>query len=184
MFVKCSLLVFYLRLFKISRLASWMIWGGIVAIVVFQLTFLITKAVFCNPASWPSGSNVIEFLMAQNASMCSTPNVKVTIAEGSFCMFTDIYVMVIPVTMVSSLQLPLKRKIGMIGIFLVGLVYVYPAAPFPFFDPPKLTERKNPAPSAVQSPPSNSASSSSPRKTLPGFRVTTSCSASWSSTPA
>jgi len=127
MFVKCSLLVFYLRLFDVSRLASWMIWGGIVSIVVVELAFLIIKAVFCNPSSWPSGKNVIEFVMAQKSSMCSTPNIKATIAEGAFGLFTDIYVMVIPITMVSSLHLPFKHKIGIIGIFMVGLLYVQDA---------------------------------------------------------
>ncbi|KAK3994297.1 hypothetical protein QBC44DRAFT_286525 [Cladorrhinum sp. PSN332] len=122
MFFKCSLLVFYLRLFNISRTARIMIWGGIVFIVAGELSFLIVKIVLCNPSHWPSGDNVIEFLIAQNTSTCTGPTGMATVAEGSFSLLTDIYVMAVPVRMVSSLMLPLRRKIGMCCVFLIGII--------------------------------------------------------------
>ncbi|KAK4223416.1 hypothetical protein QBC38DRAFT_487709 [Podospora fimiseda] len=122
LFVKCSLLVFYLRLFNVSRTARIMIWAGIVFIVTGELSFLIIKIVFCNPSHWPSGDNVIEFLIAQNTSKCSGPTARATIAEGSFSLLTDIYVMAVPVRMIAGLNLPLKRKIGMCCLFMIGLI--------------------------------------------------------------
>ncbi|KAK4183647.1 hypothetical protein QBC35DRAFT_542631 [Podospora australis] len=122
--VKTSLLVLYLRLFRPSRLAKIMIWSGMVCIVVVYTFFFITKAIFCRPNQWPDGEDQFTFLMrvATAESKCYNPNLKFGIAEGVFSVVSDLYLMLIPILSVSSLHLPLKRKLGMCGIFLVGLI--------------------------------------------------------------
>ncbi|KAK4164077.1 hypothetical protein QBC43DRAFT_263170 [Cladorrhinum sp. PSN259] len=120
--LRCSLLVFYFRLFNISRLASFMIWGAMVFIIVADLTFIILKIVFCNPQQWPSGNNPIEYLLAQESSMCTNPHIKLVVAEGAVAMFSDIYILAIPIMMVRQLQLSPQKKLGMYSLFLLGAI--------------------------------------------------------------
>ncbi|KAK7962962.1 uncharacterized protein PG986_003787 [Apiospora aurea] len=49
-------------------------------------------------------------------------SIKPWFFQGFFSAFSDIYVLVIPIVVVSGLQLPLKKKIGLTGIFLTGLM--------------------------------------------------------------
>ena len=45
-----------------------------------------------------------------------------TIVSGVFNVITDFYVLILPISMVWHLQLSSKRKIGVIAIFLTGLL--------------------------------------------------------------
>ena len=50
-----------------------------------------------------------------------TESVNMTIYVGSFSLTLDIYILVLPIAGVSKLQLPLRRKLGVIAVFLTGL---------------------------------------------------------------
>lgn len=47
---------------------------------------------------------------------------KVSNAIGAFNVFSDIYILCLPIMAVSNLQLPTRKKIGVIMIFLSGIL--------------------------------------------------------------
>lgn len=47
---------------------------------------------------------------------------KVNDAIGAFNVFSDVYILCLPIMAVSKLQLPTRKKIGVIMIFLSGIL--------------------------------------------------------------
>ncbi|KAI2780489.1 hypothetical protein F4815DRAFT_470442 [Daldinia loculata] len=121
-FIKTSLLVLYLRIFRPSRAATITIWLGIGLIVTFYITAIITTAILCNPSQWPPTSNPIEFAAAQGKGNCNQPQLHLSSVQGIFSTLSDFYVLVIPTALIWGLQLPLMRRVGIVAIFLVGLI--------------------------------------------------------------
>lgn len=46
-------------------------------------------------------------------------------AVGAINLITDIYILCLPIAAVSKLQLPTRKKIGVMMIFFTGLLYVH-----------------------------------------------------------
>ncbi|KAI0002658.1 hypothetical protein F4779DRAFT_603408 [Xylariaceae sp. FL0662B] len=117
MFIKLSLLVLYSRLFRPMGGIQILIWLGIVVIVVFYMICNVLTLVFCIPRSGDGGWG-----SAKYNERCSTHYVKLTTGQGVFSAATDVYVLLIPVSMVMGLNLSLKKRVGVASIFLSGLL--------------------------------------------------------------
>lgn len=115
LFVKSTLLVLYLRLFRPSRKANIMIWGGIGACVLFYIIAIAVVLSYCTPATriLPTSPDVL---------ICGQKQLNVSVGMGVFSTITDFYVLTIPISLVVELRLPLKRKFGVSAIFLTGLL--------------------------------------------------------------
>jgi hypothetical protein len=115
LFVKSTLLVLYLRLFRPSRKANIMIWGGIGACVLFYTIAIAVVLSYCTPATriLPTSPDVL---------ICGQKQLNVSVGMGVFSTITDFYVLTIPISLVVELRLPLKRKFGVSAIFLTGLL--------------------------------------------------------------
>ncbi|RYP83963.1 hypothetical protein DL769_001269 [Monosporascus sp. CRB-8-3] len=122
MLIKTSLLVLYLRVFQPVKSANISIWIGIGTIVLFYVICIITTSVYCNSNRWPNTANPVEFLAMQAESSCNRPQLTLSAAQGIFSTLSDVYVLIIPTILVWGLRLPLGRRIGICGIFLVGSV--------------------------------------------------------------
>ncbi|KAI0521860.1 hypothetical protein F5B22DRAFT_506582 [Xylaria bambusicola] len=125
LFVKTALLSLYLRVFAPSPTARVMIWLGIVTIVVFYTISVILNIRFCTPLSMTTPvPDEEEWAKKLEASNCSQPVYNLNAAVGLFGVVSDIYVLVIPISMVYGLRMPRNRKLGILGIFLTGLLAV------------------------------------------------------------
>lgn len=60
----------------------------------------------------------------QQAQQSSRQNIanRMPIPIGSLSLALDVYILILPIAGVSKLQLPLRRKIGVIAVFLTGLM--------------------------------------------------------------
>lgn len=116
-FVKCTLLVLYLRIFRPIGRAVYMIWSGIVVIILFYVICIVYSAVQCLPRRGGSG-----WLGRYAQHACPQSQLELSAAQGIFSTISDFYVLFIPIQLVSGLQMPVGRKIGVIGIFLTGLM--------------------------------------------------------------
>ncbi|KAI8944743.1 hypothetical protein F4801DRAFT_570613 [Xylaria longipes] len=125
LFVKTALLVMYLRVFAPSRPARMMIWVGITTITVFYIISIILNVHFCVPISMTTPvPNRDEWARKLKASNCSQPVYNLNAAVGLFGVVSDLYVLIIPVSMVYNLKIPRNRKLGILAIFLTGLLAV------------------------------------------------------------
>ncbi|KAI0445341.1 hypothetical protein F4803DRAFT_168452 [Xylaria telfairii] len=125
LFVKTALLVMYLRVFSPNRTARIMIWAGISTIITFYILAIIINIRFCVPISMTTPvPDEDEWARKLKASTCSQPVYNLNAAIGIFGVVSDLYVLIIPVSMVYKLKIPRARKIGILGIFLTGLLAV------------------------------------------------------------
>jgi hypothetical protein len=121
--LKVSILVLYLRIFQADKTARVLIWTGVVLITVFYITCIISTSNFRRSSQWPSNISPIEFLVLQSKSDCNRYQLNLAAVQGVFSTASDIYVLIIPVNLIRGLRRPLARKVGISGIFLLGLLY-------------------------------------------------------------
>jgi len=110
--VKLSILLLYLRIFAISRGMKFLIYGAMAIQVVFYLAFTAVAI-------------ALEFLCTAESAATRpfcVQNYKVTILQSVFGVATDFYVLLLPVAKVWQLQLPFRRKVGVIAIFMTGFL--------------------------------------------------------------
>lgn len=117
LFVKATLLVFYLRVFAPLPYTRIMIWAGIAfTVAVYVGTAMATVILYVpqhgGEMGWiaPKSDAVMEALMAVPA------------AQGVIGIVTDFYILCIPIHLVIQLHLPLGRKIGVVCVFLSGFL--------------------------------------------------------------
>lgn len=121
-FVKTTLLVFYLRIFRRNYTANILAWGGIVVIVLFYLISIIVLLANCIPMDQQvPGKDPTKWAEKRN-NRCGQPNLDLSAAQGVFSAITDLYVLAVPIHSVLALQLQTKKKIGVLAVFLTGLL--------------------------------------------------------------
>lgn len=100
-----------------------MIWLGIAIIVLFYTLSVILNIRFCVPLSMTTPvPDEDEWAKKLKASNCSQPVYNLNAAVGLFGVVSDLYVLIIPVSMVYGLRMPRNKKIGILAIFLTGLL--------------------------------------------------------------
>ncbi|KAF2962958.1 hypothetical protein GQX73_g10617 [Xylaria multiplex] len=124
-FVKTALLSLYLRVFSPNRTARMMIWAGVATIVVFYAIAIALNIRFCIPLSMTTPvPDRDEWARKLKASNCSQPVYNLNAAVGLFGVVSDLYVLLIPISMIYKLRIPRNKKIGILAIFLTGLLAV------------------------------------------------------------
>ena len=111
--MKLSILLLYHRLFSINVRFRYLIWAGIFLQIIGYTAFTgyaIGTEVICSSAT-----------AAQTKAFCLN-TYKVTYTQSLFSFLTDVYVLLIPIRVVAGLQLSYRRKIGVIMIFMTGLL--------------------------------------------------------------
>ncbi|KAI2633063.1 hypothetical protein GGS26DRAFT_65829 [Hypomontagnella submonticulosa] len=154
-FLKSSLLAFYLRIFRPKRVPRITIWVSLWLIIIFYLTLAIYSPAVCH--SWgtslpssgdsdvsgllpvPNITQIVEegspdaiqeainlitqsVVAAADVTPCKRTQLDVSVAGGIFSAVTDIYFLLLPVWLIADLRLPVKRKIGICAVFLIGVL--------------------------------------------------------------
>ncbi|KAF1993950.1 hypothetical protein P154DRAFT_476766 [Amniculicola lignicola CBS 123094] len=117
LFVKVTLLIFYLRLFSPVPQTRVMIWIGVVLTIVVYIGTATSAVILYTPrgggeAGW----------MAPKPENIQSALLTVPAVQGLIGVVIDFYILCIPVHLVLGLHLPLGRKIGVVGIFCTGFI--------------------------------------------------------------
>lgn len=110
--IKLSILLLYFRIFNVSKTMRWMIYIGIYTQILFYLTYIatyVTLDVVCI-----SGNTLTKLF-------CTNTWIIVEVA-GSINVATELFILALPTVMVWQLQLTFRRKLGVISVFMAGLV--------------------------------------------------------------
>ena len=100
MFIKLCILWGYNRIFHVDKATKWAIWLGIFAVSVFYIvTFAIDLAAIVSFQTLPW-------------------------ATGIFSIVTDFYVLLLPLPLILGLNMSRGRKIRVVAVFSLGLLYV------------------------------------------------------------
>ncbi|KAM7188788.1 hypothetical protein V8F33_010451 [Rhypophila sp. PSN 637] len=114
--VKVSLLVLYLRIFRPVNAARYIILTGTALISVFYITLVIVAIVVTVPKPGAAGGWLFSVYFA-------LPHTRaLSGAAGIFGAITDFFVLAIPMSLVVPLRLATRKKIGIVAIFLAGLL--------------------------------------------------------------
>ena len=118
-FTKLSLFLLYLSLFRPKPTTRILIYIGITAISMMYSVTTITEAVLCIPLPGHSWISTVYTRKCINTK-------TIGYVAGSFNVVSDLYLLVLPLPIVWSLQLPLRKKIGLSAIFMSGFLSVTP----------------------------------------------------------
>ncbi|KAK9438605.1 hypothetical protein VB005_06752 [Metarhizium brunneum] len=113
---KVSLLALFLRIFARSRRSKMMIWAGIGFTVASYATLLGAWIYYSAPHQGEGWSDPIYRVRTGR----DTPVISVVF--GALAIFTDFYIIAIPITAISSLNLSTKKKFGVSALFVTGLL--------------------------------------------------------------
>ena len=116
--IKVSIFLLYLRVFSTNLPTRLAIYMGIFSVVVYNAVCSALVLVFCIPRHNEAWVELFSIYR------CFRNEQNVLIASGALNLITDIYVLCLPLPIVWSLQLPLRKRLGLIAIFMTGLMYV------------------------------------------------------------
>ena len=114
---KMSLFILLLRIF--SRL-TWLrnlVFFGIIFNFLYTVACFLTFAILCFPArgqSWTLNLQTPKCLRS----------VQLGFTQGAINIACDFYLLLIPLPAVLTLQIPTRKKLGIVSIFTTGLMYV------------------------------------------------------------
>ena len=115
LFTKLSLYLLYLQIFRPNTSLKWAIYSGSLITTLFYTTVSIAQFIIVRPTE-------AESFVQQAVTMLS-------LALGAFGVISDLYILILPLFGVLKLQMSLRRKIGVVLIFMTGLLYEYDAIP-------------------------------------------------------
>ncbi|KAL8652303.1 MAG: hypothetical protein Q9210_002761 [Variospora velana] len=111
---KLSLLLLYYRLFARHRWIRYLVYFGIGSVAAMYTAGTIVYGYLCLPRP---GQSWIE---AGLSARCHNQFIMISYVRGPFNLLSDLYLLLLPLPAVWQLHLPLRKKLGIAGIFLTG----------------------------------------------------------------
>lgn len=110
-FSKTSLLLLYYRIFSIDTMFRYKLYAAFLFIALTTLTSIPMYLAICLPSkngSWEEAS-----------VKCSKTNVY-SYVQGPANVIFDLFAIYLPASVIINLHLPLRRKLGVLAIFMTG----------------------------------------------------------------
>lgn len=104
-FVKVSLFLLYLRLFRPHKVTRWLVYCGILVCGLFYSVVIIFIILIHKLSRTHYAMEIFAFI---------SPSV--------FSIVSDIYLLVVPIRLIFQLQLSIKQKVGVSSIFMIGIL--------------------------------------------------------------
>jgi hypothetical protein len=111
---KMAVFTLYMRLFGSVNWMRWCCWAGIVLSALVHGSTIPTCAVY----TFPHGNEEWNVML----SMKGTKMGVQSIIAASYNVASDIYLLVLPKPIILSLHLSTKKRIGLLGVFMAGIV--------------------------------------------------------------
>lgn len=112
LFVKISILLLYLRLFKINRIFRYLDFALMSLVVGYCVSLALSILFACKPLARTWDSSI--------RGTCPVDIAKVDYAIGGFNIFTDTAILILPIPIVWTLQISTARLIGLMLVFGTG----------------------------------------------------------------
>ena len=109
--VKVSALFFYARVFRVSQIFRTCLWATGALVVSWWITFDILAICTCNPPRKQWDTEI--------AGHC-LDSYKTFVAAATPNVIIDVIILVLPLPMLWKLQVSLRRKLALVGAFILG----------------------------------------------------------------
>lgn len=116
-FAKLSLFLLFLRLFSPNRKLKCGVYLGITFSAAFSLTSVLVTGILCSPRPGQPWDDLRVIFR------CSTERYFALI-QGVLNMLLDFYILYLPIPVLWKLQLPVRKRMGVIGVFMTGSMWV------------------------------------------------------------
>ena len=114
-FIKVTFFLMYIQIIRPFKWLRYCSYAGAVVTLLFYFSILVATFAWTIPNP---GQTLAESL--QNPREARATNI--TIPLGSVGIILNVYILLLPIAGVSRLQLPLRRKIDVMAVFLTGFV--------------------------------------------------------------
>jgi len=118
LFAKLSFYIYFFQIFSPKPILRWSIYIGAFVTVAFYVAITIVLFVLSTP---PPGVSFAEQFVSY-LTVGTSPALNATLALGYFNVLSDLYILILPISGVIRLNLQTYRKVGVILIFLTGLL--------------------------------------------------------------
>jgi len=115
-FAKLSIFMFYLRTFGPNRWTRHLTYFGITVNLVVYSGTTIAFGVLC--VRRPGET----WIQDQLTHRCLYNTKAVGYLQGSFGVVSDLFIFILPLPVIWNLQMPTRRKVGVMAIFATGLL--------------------------------------------------------------
>ena len=112
---KLSLLLLYLKIFHVNNRLRYCIYFSMGFLTLFYCGTFIAYAVLSIPKRGQSQ-------LAAILSVDTAKDIPLGITQGAVGVFSDFFIFCLPIPVVWKLQLPPRRKFGVLAIFTTGLL--------------------------------------------------------------
>lgn len=113
---KLSVLLLYLEIFKVNKQARFTVAIGLTIITAQCLMTIIGNCILCVPEPGDS------WLIASSTEKCRVTATLYGVIISAMSVFSDLYVIVIPLPVIWQLHMARRKKIGVSVIFITGLL--------------------------------------------------------------
>lgn len=115
LFSKASILLLLFRLFFPTQRFRYFTYIGIIWAIIISSASLIIAGPLCAPRQGESFGSVMV------AERCTHEDIW-AVVQGTLNMLLDFYIFYLPIPMVLKLQMGRKKKIGVMAVFMTGLM--------------------------------------------------------------
>lgn len=117
-FIKLSLFLLLLELFGRLRWLRYMAIAGMTVTGLFYGATVVVYPVMCSPRG-PAPQSQVSYIRALTSEKCRQARLLMNLV-GVINVISDLYLILLPLPAVWSLNLPLRKKIGVSTIFFTG----------------------------------------------------------------
>lgn len=111
---KLSILLLYLQLFRVNTTLRWAIWGGIALTCITYLPNIGVSSYFCAAHPGEAWDYNVGIRCGNKGAL------KWLIVSAALSLLLDLYILVLPIPQIISLNLSLRRRLGVSVIFLAA----------------------------------------------------------------
>lgn len=113
---KLSVLLLYLELFRVQKQARITVAIGLTIITAQCLATIVGYSVLCVPKPGDS------WLMHSSTYKCKVTGPLFGVVMGAISVFSDLYVIIIPLPVIWQLHVVTRKKVGVSIVFIMGLL--------------------------------------------------------------
>jgi hypothetical protein len=98
------------------------VYFGVTVTGLYYIGVAIANGILCGPKG---GQDRVSYLVGSSREACNAPYGTVqilSVTSGSVGLATDLFLFVLPLPVISKLELPRKRKTGVLAIFTTASV--------------------------------------------------------------
>ncbi|KAK4186022.1 hypothetical protein QBC35DRAFT_524564 [Podospora australis] len=115
--VKCSVLMLYLRIFRVLQWMRVVCIISLVVTVAYHVSLAVAFGVMCSPKS---GDTQLHFLAAFISDTCERTRILIVV-QGIGNVVTDLFLVILPLPAVWTLRMPMRRRLAISSMFSVGI---------------------------------------------------------------